>query len=186
MTSLVRLYVKTSFAFLLLGLLLGGYITVEVNLRGRAVAWPLITAHVHLLLVGFLLMVVFGVATWMFPRPARDDPRYRPWLAWLVYWLLTASTVVRFVGELSAALAGGRGSPLAAVGGLGQLAAAVVFVVNMWTRVRCQEDPRRRRREPSRDARQPRRTRSRGRGVSRFTIRRRRSARSVGWDGPSR
>ena len=122
MTSLVRLYVKTSFAFLLLGLLLGGYITVEVNLRGRAVAWPLITAHVHLLLVGFLLMVVFGVATWMFPRPARDDPRYRPWLAWLVYWLLTASTVVRFVGELSAALAGGRGSPLAAVGGLGQLA----------------------------------------------------------------
>ena len=126
MTSLVRLYVKTSFAFLLLGLLLGGYITVEVNLRGRAVAWPLITAHVHLLLVGFLLMVVFGVATWMFPRPARDDPQYRPWLAWLVYWLLTASTIVRFVGELSAALAGGRGSPLAAVGGLGQLAAAVV------------------------------------------------------------
>ena len=141
MTSLVRLYVKTSFAFLLLGLLLGGYITVEINLRGRAVVWPLITAHVHLLLVGFLLMVVFGVATWMFPRPARDDPRYRPWLAWLVYWLLTASTVVRFAGELSAALAGGRGAPLAAVGGLGQLAAAAVFVINMWTRIRMPGGP---------------------------------------------
>jgi hypothetical protein len=28
-----------------------------------------ITAHVHLLLVGFMLMIVMGVATWMFPRP---------------------------------------------------------------------------------------------------------------------
>jgi heme/copper-type cytochrome/quinol oxidase subunit 1 len=136
MTPLVRLYVKTSFAFLLLGLALGGYITVEVNLRGRAVAWPLITAHAHLVLVGFLLMLVFGVATWMFPRPARDGGRYRPGLAWLVYWLLTASTLLRALGELAAAATGRRGSVLAALGGLGQLAAGAVFVVNMWTRVR--------------------------------------------------
>jgi heme/copper-type cytochrome/quinol oxidase subunit 1 len=136
MTPLVRLYVKTSFVFLVVGLALGGYITVQINVRGRAVPWPLITAHVHLLLVGFLLMVVFGVATWMFPRPARDDARYRPWLAWLVYWLLTVSTVVRLIGELAAAVGGVRGSPLAGLGGIGQLAAALVFVVNMWTRVR--------------------------------------------------
>ena len=136
MTPLVRLYVKTSFVFLLFGLVLGGYITVEVNLVGRGVPWPLITAHVHLLLVGFLLTLIFGVATWMFPRPARDDARYRPRLAWLIYWLLTASTAVRVLGEFGAAVAGTRGSPLAALGGLGQLAAAVVFVVNMWARVR--------------------------------------------------
>jgi heme/copper-type cytochrome/quinol oxidase subunit 1 len=136
MTPLVRLYVRTSFVFLLLGLALGGYITVEVNVRGRAVAWPLMTAHVHLVLVGFMLMLVFGVATWMFPRPAREDVRYRPGLAQLVYWLLTASTVLRTVGEVAAAAAGTRGSSLAALGGLGQLAAAVVFVINMWTRVR--------------------------------------------------
>jgi hypothetical protein len=43
MTPLVRLYIKTSFVFLLLGLVLGGYITVLVNLAGRAVPWPLIT-----------------------------------------------------------------------------------------------------------------------------------------------
>ena len=110
MTSLVRLYIKTSFVFLLLGLILGGYITVVVNLAGRAVPWPLITAHVHLLLVGFMLTLVFGVATWMFPRPAREDARYRPGLAWLVYWLLTASTVVRMLGELGAAVAGARGT----------------------------------------------------------------------------
>jgi heme/copper-type cytochrome/quinol oxidase subunit 1 len=136
MTPLIRLYVKTSFAFLILGLAVGGYITMQVNLGERGVPWPLITAHVHLLLVGFLLMLVFGVATWMFPRPAREDARYRPWLAWLVYWLLMASTVVRTMGELGAAVAGTRGSSMAALGGLGQVAATVVFVVNMWPRVR--------------------------------------------------
>jgi hypothetical protein len=57
-------------------------------------------------------------------------------VAWAVYWLLTGSTVVRTLGELAAATAGSRGSALAALGGLGQLAAGVLFVVNMWTRVR--------------------------------------------------
>jgi cbb3-type cytochrome oxidase subunit 1 len=137
MPWLVRLYVKTSFVFLLAGLGLGAYATAEVNLRGRAVPWPLITAHVHLLLVGFLLMLVFGVATWMFPRPTRDDARYWPGLATAVYWLLTLSTVARALGELATAAAGARGGSLvAAAGGLGQIAAALAFVANMWTRVR--------------------------------------------------
>jgi heme/copper-type cytochrome/quinol oxidase subunit 1 len=136
MTPLIRLYVKTSFVFLLLGLAVGGYITIQVNVLGRGVPWPLITAHVHLLLVGFVFMLIFGVATWMFPRPARDDAHYRPWLAWVVYWLMVASTVVRTVGELGAAVAGTRGSSMAALGGLGQIAAAAVFVGNMWARVR--------------------------------------------------
>jgi len=141
MTPLVRLYVKTSFVFLMLGLALGAYIAIEVNLLGRAVPWPLITAHTHLVLVGFVLMVVFGVATWMFPRPARDDARYRLGVAWLVYWLLTVSTIVRSLGEFSAAVTGSRGSPLAALGALGQVAAAILFVVNMWTRVRMPGGP---------------------------------------------
>jgi heme/copper-type cytochrome/quinol oxidase subunit 1 len=136
MPTVIRRYIKTSFVFLLLGVALGAHITVEVNVRGRGVPWPLVTAHVHLLLVGFMLMLVFGVATWMFPRPGRDDARYRPGLASVVYWVLTAATVTRVVGELAAGLAGARGSWLAAVGGLGQTVAVLLFVLNMWSRVR--------------------------------------------------
>jgi hypothetical protein len=61
-------------------------------------------------------------------RPPALDTLTGPWLAWLIYWLLTVSTAVRLVGELGAAVSG--------AGGLGQLAAAIVFVANMWTRVR--------------------------------------------------
>ena len=138
MTPLIRLYIKTSFVFLLFGLVLGGYITIQVNLVGRGVPWPLITAHVHLLLVGFMLMLVFGVATWMFPRPARDDLRYRPELAEAAYWMMTIATAVRAAAEIVTGFFGGVLGLrwLIALGGLGQLAGAAVFVLNMWWRVR--------------------------------------------------
>ena len=78
-----------------------------------------------------------GVATWMFPRPARDDRRYRPELAETVYWVMTVSTAVRAAAELSAPL---LAMPwlrfLIALGGLGQVAGAGLFVLNMWWRVR--------------------------------------------------
>lgn len=71
MPPLVRRYIKTSFVFLALGLLLGGGLIVGEFVLGAYPPSLLITAHVHLLLVGVMLMIVMGVATWMFPRPAR-------------------------------------------------------------------------------------------------------------------
>lgn len=137
MPPLVRRYIKTSFVFLVLGLLLGGYLIVGEFALGLYPPRIFVTAHVHLLLVGFMLMIVMGVATWMFPRPARDDGRYRPELAEAVYWLLTLGTAVRAAAELATGIWGGTALRLAvAAGGLAQLAGAVVFVVNMWWRVR--------------------------------------------------
>jgi len=134
---LIRRYIKTSFVFLIAGVLLGSYVTLGEFLLGRYPSRLVITAHVHLLLVGFMLMIVMGVATWMFPRPARDDPRYRPELAEAVYWVMTVATSVRALAEL---LAGHTDSialrVVVALGGLGQAAGVLLFVVNMWTRVR--------------------------------------------------
>jgi heme/copper-type cytochrome/quinol oxidase subunit 1 len=137
MPPLVRRYIKTSFVFLLAGLAIGGYVLVAQYLLGVAPARLFITAHAHLVLVGFMLMVVMGVATWMFPRPARDDRRYRPELAQAVYWVMTAATALRALAEVTVAVVGATGPRwLIAVGGLGQLLGAALFVVNMWWRVR--------------------------------------------------
>lgn len=136
MTPLIRRYIKTSFVFLVSGLVLGAYIVVAQFLLDAYPPRLLVTAHAHLLLVGFMLMMVMGVATWMFPRPAREDSRYRPELAEAVYWVMTAATAVRAGAELGVA-AGALGLRwLIAIGGLGQLAGAVLFVLNMWWRVR--------------------------------------------------
>jgi heme/copper-type cytochrome/quinol oxidase subunit 1 len=137
MPPLIRRYVKTSFAFLVVGLLLGGYIVVAQFLLGVYPPRLFVTAHVHLLLVGFMLMIVMGVATWMFPRPARDDRRYRAGLADTVYWVMTIATIVRSAGEILAGVSGAAPFRVAiAVGSLGQLVGAALFVVNMWSRVR--------------------------------------------------
>jgi hypothetical protein len=84
-----------------------------------------------------MLMIVMGVATWMFPRPARDDARYRPELAEAVYWTVTATTCVRAGAEILGAYADSSALRAAiALGGLGQAAGVLLFVINMWTRVR--------------------------------------------------
>ena len=137
MTPLVRRYVKTSFLFLLAGLLLGAWLVVSQFGFNTYLPRLVITAHVHLLLVGFMLMMVMGVATWMFPRPARDDTSYRPELAEAVYWVMTLSTAARAAAEIAAGFVEARPARLViAAGGLGQLVGTVLFVVNMWTRVR--------------------------------------------------
>jgi cbb3-type cytochrome oxidase subunit 1 len=136
-TPLVRRYIKTSFVFLVAGLAVGAYLVVAQFLFEAYPPRLLITAHAHLLLVGFMLMMVMGVATWMFPRPARDDTHYRPELAEAVYWGMTTATGVRALAEVLVALVGALGLRwLIALGGLGQLAGAALFVLNMWWRVR--------------------------------------------------
>jgi hypothetical protein len=138
---LVRRYVKTSLVFLVVGLALGAYIVVAQFIAGSYPPRLLVTAHAHLLLVGFMLMIVMGVATWMFPRAARDV-RYRPAVAELIYWTMTVATAVRAAAEIAAPLTGSAAVRVTiAIGGLGQLAGAVLFVVNIWWRVRMPTVP---------------------------------------------
>ncbi|HEX5386780.1 MAG TPA: cbb3-type cytochrome c oxidase subunit I [Gemmatimonadales bacterium] len=137
MNPLVRRYLKTAIVFLLLGLLLGGWMIVRRELYGRYPTPYLVSAHTHLLLVGFVLMMVMGVALWMFPRPAREDVRYRPELAGLAYWLVTASTAVRAFGEVTRTAVGSAGARWAvALAGIGQIAGLAVFFYNLWPRIR--------------------------------------------------
>ena len=137
MTPLVRRYIKTSFVFLVLGLALGAYLIVAQFGVGAYPPRLIVTAHVHLLLVGFMLMIVMGVATWMFPRPSREDTRYRPELAEAVYWVMALSTILRAAAEMLLAYTGRPALGwLIAAGGLGQVAGAILFVANMWVRVR--------------------------------------------------
>ena len=138
MPPVIQRYIKTSFAFFLLGLVVGGGMSVAWGVLGWTIPHLLITAHVHLLLMGFVVMLIMGVATWMFPRPSKDDARYRPEMAALTYWILTSATVLRFLSEVAAAYQPSLGLRwLIALGGVGQLVAGFLFIFNMWTRVRA-------------------------------------------------
>lgn len=136
MFELARRYIKTGFVFFTAGLLLGLYMIVNKYLFG---SWPptlLITAHVHVLLFGFIISLIMGVAIWMFPRP-RDEQHYSPGLAEVTYWFLTLGTAVRFISEVVSSYMTIKVLVwLIVLGSISQVISGFLFIYNMWSRVR--------------------------------------------------
>ena len=91
MPPLVRAFLKTAIAFLIFGIGLGVYMLARRELDGQWASPWWTSAHTHAILVGFVMMIL-GVALWMFPRPAKEDRRFDPRLAKAAYWLLTVGT----------------------------------------------------------------------------------------------
>jgi cbb3-type cytochrome oxidase subunit 1 len=137
MDRLVQRYLKTAIGFLAVGLGLGALMIIRRELQGVYPPPHWISAHTHALLVGFVMMMIQGVALWMFPRPERTDLRYRPALAELAYWLVALSTGLRLAGELLRPTVDAVALRWLVVGaGLGQVLGILVFFVNMWPRIR--------------------------------------------------
>ena len=137
MHTLVRRYIKTAIGFLALGLAIGGWLIVRRDLFGRPPGEYEVSAHTHAIFVGFVMMMILGVALWLFPRPAKDDTRYSPRAASLAYWLVAVGTGLRVVGELarqSSSASWLRVGTLAA--GFLQVAGIAVFFYTMWSRIR--------------------------------------------------
>lgn len=137
MYTLVRRFIKTGIAFLFLGLAIGGWMLVQRDLLGR---WPnpyLVSAHVHAVLVGFVMFLILGVALWLFPRPAGDDRRYTPGRIETAYWILVTATASRIAGDLGQAWQQTLAFRWASIfGGFGQIAGLSLYFWSMWLRIR--------------------------------------------------
>jgi hypothetical protein len=94
--------------------------------------WP---TYLHLLVLGWLTQLIFGVAFWMFPRRSAKKPYGSELLGWTSYGLLNAGLVLRAVGEPAFTL-GARTGGILVVAALLQLGAGWAFVFNTWPRVK--------------------------------------------------
>lgn len=137
MHSLVRRYLKTAILFLATGLLIGGWMIVQRELIGTYPSPYIVSAHTHAILVGFVMMMILGVALWLFPRPDKSDERYQPRVADVAYWLLAIGTATRIAGELSRI---GITSPplrwIVVLASFAQIAGIGLFFYTMWSRIR--------------------------------------------------
>jgi heme/copper-type cytochrome/quinol oxidase subunit 1 len=138
MHSLVRRYIKTAIAFLFAGLAIGGWMLVRRELGQRFPNPYESSAHTHAIFAGFIMMMILGVALWLFPRPDKSDTRYRPARIEAAWWLLTVGTASRVVGELLRLTIDAAWLRwLVVVSGFLQIAGLGLYFWTMWRRIRA-------------------------------------------------
>ena len=97
----------------------------------------LVSAHTHAILVGFIMMMILGVALWLFPRPEKSDARYQPRLAEVAYWLLTVGTATRLLAEIARDHSSSSALRwLVVLSSFSQIAGIAFFFYTMWSRIR--------------------------------------------------
>ncbi len=134
MFELARRYIRTSLVFAAISALLGMHMIAQRFIESpKPLRW-LPTAHGHIFLVGFVTMMIMGVAVWMFPRP--KGSRYLPLISEICYWLITIGTASRGLGEIVASYSTAKfWLWLSAIGGFAQGVAILLFVANIWSRI---------------------------------------------------
>jgi hypothetical protein len=142
--------VKVSIVYLALGTVLGAILLINRWLPLGTAVVALRVSHSHFLVLGWLTQFIIGVAWWLFPPlaiglrdgaplPVRRGQRQRgsEALFWVALACLNAGILLRAAFEpLHSWTKLDLFGTFAGMSGIFLLAAAVLFVVNLWGRVR--------------------------------------------------
>jgi len=129
-----RLFIKTALVYLVLGVLAGAWMLLRQSGLPLPEVANLYTVHIHLLGVGFFLMMVCGVALWMFPRKSGETRQQaaRDPLAWTSYYLITVGLALRCLALL---LPDVFGRIVLAASAFLQAGGVAIFAAAIWPRV---------------------------------------------------
>jgi hypothetical protein len=122
-------FVRIAFLQLAVGTTIGALLLAAKGVPELSPAWRLLHLHQELLLIGWLLNLALGVAYWILPRFGFSRGPETP--VWATLVLLNGGVLVAGGAPVVGA---GPGSVL--VGRLCELAAAALFVLSSWRRVR--------------------------------------------------
>jgi len=125
MTWFVKAFLKSSLAWLALG------VSVGVAMAAHPVWTVYRLAHVHMLLLGFVTMMIYGVAYHVIPHFV-GFRLHRPALAGAHWWLANVGLGLMVVGFVTRVLVPTMGTVLLATGGALSALGAYVFVYVVW------------------------------------------------------
>ena len=130
-----RWFIRASLVYLGLGFTLGAVLLFNKAVPLAPGVARLLPVHIEFLLVGWVIQLVMGVAIWIFPRFGVPQSAYGSEVAaWIAFALVNAGVWLAAVGGL---LRGNPGDVLLQIGRLAEVAAAIVFAMNIWARVRA-------------------------------------------------
>ena len=137
MPPLTRRFIKIAFIYLVIALLMAAAVAARTVWLLPAFIITFRPVYFHLLMVGWVTNLIFGVIYWMFPKQSRDKPHGHEGLWQWTFWLLNIGLVLRAIAEpLHTLNVEGFWGWLLAASALLQWLAAVIFVVNTWPRVK--------------------------------------------------
>lgn len=138
MPTITRTFIKTALAYALTGMLLSTLGLIHNALRLHPVWGLMQPTALHLIVVGWLTQLIFGVALWMFPVWSKAQPRGPEIPTWLCYGLLNVGLVVRLLAEpLNSYRPSAVLGALLVIAAVLQVAAVLIFVGLAWRRVRA-------------------------------------------------
>lgn len=135
MPTVTRWFIKSGMLCLLLGLVGLTVVAARPVLGGPTWLGALWPTLLHLLVMGWITQLIFGVSHWMFPRHTAAAPRGSEQLMWVAWVALNAGLLLRVIGEPRAIL-GQDAAVLLLLSAVLQLLAALAFVANLWRRVK--------------------------------------------------
>ncbi len=137
MPPVSRWFIKTGIIYLLISLLMGIGLSWPGSTPLAAWLTSLFPTFYHVLVVGWITQLIFGVAYWMFPRYSKEQPRGNETIGWITYAFINIGLLLRLFLEPVLSRHNGAwietGLVLSAVL---QWLAAVLFVTNTWKRVK--------------------------------------------------
>lgn len=141
MPLISRTFIKAGMVFFALSLIAG--LLMEIDIGALPALMPLFW---HMLMVGWITQIIFGVSIWMFPGRNRDEGfRAQKW-GWLTFFFLNTGLLLRIVSEpLSGFAASEIWKLLLVVSAILQLLAGMTYVIEMWPRIMSKKQQRKKR-----------------------------------------
>jgi hypothetical protein len=141
MPPVIRLFIKTSLLCFILTFASGALFMLANAIWLMPIPRNILLLHAHIGFVGWLGLMVMGVALWMFPLIRNEYPetrgRYHLPTVYAVYYLITGGLILRIIGE---PWMWQTGHPIARTiivcSGLAQLGGVALFAVTIWRRIR--------------------------------------------------
>lgn len=135
MPPITRAFIKASLLYLVAAMGLAILQAAQPHLGWQIAG--LSPVYFHLFLVGWVTQMIMGVGLWFFPKYSQARPRGSESAAWASFWLLNLGLLLRAVAEPAASA---QAAPLwlwaLAVSAVTQWLAALLFVLNVWPRIK--------------------------------------------------
>lgn len=137
MPPLSRWFIKTSLIYLVATFLTGVLAAFDQPWPALPGPGRLTIIYYHLLMLGWVSQLIFGVANWMFPVYSRTAPRRSEQLGWGSYGALNGGLVLLLLGEaVRASTSGPAGLWLVVIASFLLWLAGLAFVINTWGRIK--------------------------------------------------